>query len=184
MFVRGIYLFLLASILAACDNQRQEHNTHAYACYGDTPARYMELVFKLDPRAPRLVNLYGGRRLVTAMDADGAHAVYKRDESWNTAQFFDVLEFDRRRLRLTHSYVYFMNDAEYQQGYGAGDTRAYSFKEQYYNPRLFALIPEAPEAGHTVRLGWNKTHWDCQQIPSILFLPYQLLAFFHAVLRV
>lgn len=180
MIRRFFYLVLL--LLGSCISGADD-NIRTYACYyHDTPARDVEIVIKLDPERPKIANLYGGKKLVTQIKGKTAYEVYRRDQQWSTSQFFDVLEFDGKHL--VHSYVYFMSPDEYADGYGRQDLAAYSFKEEYYNPHLFALVPETPHHQNSIKVGWNKTRWHCKEIPEALFIPYKVLEIFYSLARV
>lgn len=176
--MRKTISIVLIALLNACSSG--DSSVRTYACYGDTVAKNLAVVFQLKGKNTTLSYVYDGERLITETEGDTAYEIHKREEAWNSAQFFDVFEFDGQQR--THSYVYFMSPADYADSYGRQDTASYRYHKTYANPRLLALIPEQAEPANSLHFGWTNNRWYCKRIANILHIPYVLLGLVYAFL--
>jgi len=80
-------------------------------------------------------------------------------------EIFDVYRFDLETLVLIHSYVYYISKKDFNKNFNI------PLFTDHNQPLLFDLVPrEAPK--DYVKIGWDKTHWQCYEISSWKYLKY------------
>ena len=114
--------------------------------------------------------LYGGTALGIKLNGDilsNAYLRFSREQQGFHREKFDVYQIDIKTRVLTHSYVYYVSLEDYNKNFNNSDFVPYN------QPLLFDLINrKAPE--NYVKIGWDKTKWQCYEISYFRYLLFML----------
>ena len=86
-------------------------------------------------------------------------------------EIFDVFRFHIKTRVLTHSYTYYLHPEDFNKNFNNDMFVPYNF------PFLFALIEKEPPEGY-VRIGWDKTRWQCYNISYFKYWSFKIKEFF------
>ncbi len=78
-------------------------------------------------------------------------------------EVFDVYRFNIETRMLTYSYVYYVSPEDYNKNFNK------PLFTPYNNPLLFDLINKDAPRGY-VKIGWDKTRWQCYNISHSKYL--------------
>jgi len=84
-------------------------------------------------------------------------------------EMFDVYRFDLETRVLIHSYVYYISKKNFEKNFNIP-----LFMDQNL-PLLFDLVPRKAPKGY-VKIGWDKTRWQCYEISYWQNLKYMFFS--------
>ena len=89
-------------------------------------------------------------------------------------EIFDIYRFNVKTNILIHSYLYYLHTQDYNKNFNNPQFVPFN------NPLLFDLVPrEAPQ--DYVKIGWDKTKWQCYKIS---YIKYMFLSVQELIIRV
>ena len=98
-----------------------------------------------------------------------AYMTFAGEQQGFYREMFDVYRFDLETRVLIHSYVYYISKKNFDKHFNIP-----LFTDQN-QPLLFDLVPrKAPKS--YVKIGWDKTRWQCYEISSWKYLKYLFFA--------
>ena len=93
-----------------------------------------------------------------------AYLTFTGEQRGFYTEIFDVYRFDLETRVLIHSYVYYLLQDDFDKSFPA------SLLDRN-QPLLFDLISRKAPKGY-MKIGWDKTRWQCYEISSWKYLKY------------